>query len=328
MDYGTFVARGQHDWQDAADLLERLRRSGPASLDHQELERLASLHRRVVTDLAFSRTHFPSTAATRSLSALAFKGHRVLARDEKPLLRRIGWFFAHDYPVLFRECLPTIGVAAGIFLAATLLGGVLTLVHDDFAALFLSPKALEQVRHGEIWTDKVMGVMPGSVAAGTIATNNISVALFGWGGGALLGLGSLYVLGLNGLMLGSLLALTWQYGLHMRLGAFISAHGPLELTLIVVSSAAGLLLARGALVVDDGSRSESFARGARSSVLLAMGTVPWFVILGIVEGFVSPEPSIPMPLKAAIGIGLLTAFLGWSLSGLRGSPVPAGTASA
>jgi len=317
VDYATFVARGEGDWRQASELLERLRRGGPTSLDHQELERLASLHRRVVTDLAFSRTHFPSTSTTRSLSALAFRGHRVLARDEKPLLRRIGQFFLHDYPVLFRECLPTIGAATAIFLAATLLGAVLTLVHDDFAALFLSPQALERVHHGEIWTEKISGIVPGSVAAGTIATNNISVALFAWGGGALLGLGSLYVLGLNGLMLGSLLALTWQYGLHVRLGTFISAHGPLELTLIVVSSAAGLLLARGALVADDGSRGEGFVRGARSSVRLAMGTVPWFVILGIVEGYVSPAPSIPVSVKVGMGIALFAAFAAWSLSAGR-----------
>lgn len=326
MEYATFVARGDPEWRRADELYARLRRDGPRALDHAELERLASLHRRVVTDLAFSRTHFPLTAATRRLSALAFTGHRVLARAEAPVLVRLWRFFAKDYPAVFRACAPTIAAAVAIFAGATLLGLVLTLVREDVAGLFLSPDTIEKVRHGELWTDRVTSVIPGSAISGAIATNNISVALFAWGGGALLGLGSLYVLGLNGIMLGSLFALTWQYGLHGKLGVFISAHGPLELTLIIVSAAAGLELARGALATDDLPRRESFAAGAGRSVRLALGTVPWFALLGIVEGYLSPARDVPFAVKALAGLALWGAFLAWALSGARARVRPGGAA--
>ncbi len=315
MDYATFVQQGEREWEAADELLGRLRRSGPKALDHGELERMASLHRRVVTDLAFARTHFPGTVTVRRLSALAFTGHRLQIRVERPFLARLAYFFSRGYPQLFRRSLPEVGVALAIFVGFVLLGGVITLERSEFAGLFLSQGTIEDLRHGDLWTRKVATVMPGPVLSSRIATNNVSVALFAWGGGALLGLGTIYLLALNGVMLGSMLALTWQYGLVADLGAFISAHGPLELTLVVVASAAGLGLARGTIAPGDLPRAVAFAAGARRSLNLVVGTVPWFALAALTEGYVSPAPWIPGGVKVAAGIALWLSFALWVFSG-------------
>lgn len=313
MDYRTFLARGGPDWDEAERLLAQFRRGGLASLDLADLERWVGRHRRVVSDYAFARTHFRGTDTERRLRGLAFAGHRVLARREEPLHRRIARFLARDYQETFRDSLPTIRVALALFFGAVVLGTVVTLVRPEFAALFLGAETLEQVQRGELWVDEVTRIVPASVQSSSILTNNISVALFAWGGGALLGLGTLYVLLLNGVMVGSMLAVTWYYGISGKLVTFISAHGPLELFLAVVASAAGLELARGAIVPDSGSRAAGFARGTRRSVRLVLGTVPWFAVLGVVEGYVSPAAGMSPSLKAAVGVTLLLAFLAWAL---------------
>ncbi|MCK6507140.1 stage II sporulation protein M [Myxococcota bacterium] len=190
---------------------------------------------------------------------------------------------------------------------------MLATLRPEFSQLWLGPDALAGVRRGELWTDSVGHLVPPSLLSTQIFTNNISVALAAWLMGATLGAGTLYLLGMNGLMFGSVLALCWRYELLGRLFAFISAHGPLELFLIVVAGGAGLQLARGQLSWQNRPRRETLPAAAADSARLVAGTLPWFVLLGLVEGFLSPVMTLETPLKAAVGLLLLGAFLAWTL---------------
>lgn len=314
MDYSTFEARGGAHWEELETLLQRtggsLRR-----LDHSELERLASLHRRAVADYAFARSHYADTALERRLRGLAFRGHTLLSSRVEPVLHRIRRFYLHDYGPLFRSRWPELRTALALFWGSALLGSLLTQLHSDFGLLVLGPEQLQMLKEGEIWTDFASNVAPPSVLSSTIFTNNVGVAFAAWAGGALLGLGTVSVLITNGLMVGTLLTLCARYGLLERLFAFIAAHGPLELFLITVAGAAGLALARAEVEFSARPRREAIAAAARDSVRLMLGTVPWFVFLGLVEGYISPVMSLSTGIKAGLGLVLLATFLGLVLAG-------------
>jgi len=98
-----------------------------------------------------------------------------------------------------------------------------------------------------------------------------------------------------------------------RLHAWIAAHGPLELFLICCAGGAGFTLARG--LVDDRGRPlyQTLAEAGRRSVRLALGTVPWFVLCGIVEGTISPQMELATSLKQIVGVVMLTIFLTYVL---------------
>ncbi len=326
MDYSSFCQRAQHDWQALEELLERVRRGGLNRLDHEELERFAAYHRRAVSDFAYARTHFPRTDAVRHLRSLAFAGHRLLGAQHEAILPRMREFFFRGYRRAFREALPALATALSIFLGATALGFVVTLISPGFAALFLGADAIENLRQGQVWTDSVGSIAPPAAISGAIFTNNMTVALVTWLGGALFGLLTVVMLLNNGLMFGSVLALTWQYHLLDRLLAFISAHGPLELFLIVVAGAAGFQLARGQIRAKQCPPGVSFRRGARRSLRLVGGTLPWFVLLGLVEGFLSPVMTISTWIKALLGVILLASFLAYALAPPTGA-APNPTAS-
>ncbi len=314
MDYRTFLERGRAEWDAAESLLARTRRAGLAGLRHAELERLASVHRRVVSDFAFARSQFPGTAAEARLRALAFAGHRTLGRREEPVLPQLRHFFlGGGYARVFRAASAELGIALAIFLGAVLLGATITVVRPEFAAYFLGQETLESLRDGEFWVDRLFRMAPPALLSSAIFSNNIGVALVAWAGGALAGLPTVYLLAQNGMMLGSIFVAAGQSGMTPRLATFIAAHGPLELSLIIVASAAGLQLARGAIEPGLPSRAAGFAEGGRRSVKLMLGTVPWFVVLGLVEAFVSPAAEIPMAAKSALGWGLLGLFLVWAL---------------
>ena len=73
-----------------------------------------------------------------------------------------------------------------------------------------------------------------------IFTNNIRVAFLAFAGGILLGLGTLYVLIKNGLMLGATFGLAVGVGNGPPFFELVLAHGVLELSCIAVAGAAGL----------------------------------------------------------------------------------------
>jgi hypothetical protein len=59
------------------------------------------------------------------------------------------------------------------------------------------------------------------------------------------------------------------------------------------------------------------AEAARDALLLLLGSLPWFLALGLVEGFISPSPAVPVQIKAALGVALLGLFVLLGLNPLR-----------
>ena len=163
----------------------------------------------------------------------------------------------------------------------------------------LVPSQLRQVmQSGRTWTDIEPSLRPGM--ATLIFTNNIQVAFLCFAGGVLFGLGTVYALVSNGLALGSVLGAAQFYGVAPLLWSFISPHGYLELTCIVIAGAAGLMLGDALLRPGLLQRREALARAARRAVELVLGAAPVLVVAGLVEGFISPS-ELPMPMKYAIG---------------------------
>ena len=89
--------------------------------------------------------------------------------------------------------------------------------------------------------------------AAEIFTNNIQVAFLAFAGGILFGLGTLYVLIQNGIMLGAVAGLAIGAGNGRPFFELVLAHGVLELSCIAVAGAAGLRLA--SAIVDPGTRT-------------------------------------------------------------------------
>jgi len=304
--YDRFCSAASPRWEALEGLLDSL--DNGEVVGFSALEEVVELHHVALTDLAEARARFPRSAATRRLRAVVIRSQRALRPPPESWVHRLrdalrGW------PALVREESGPLWVATAVFLGAGALGAVLSASSDATALFFVGEEALTAVHDGHLWTDSVGEQIPAPLLAASIAANNAGVGLIAWASGALLGLGSLYVLLTNGLMVGCFFTLAVQHDLLDRLLAFISAHGPLELTLIVLCGAAGLALTRG-LLTDDGRPLDARAADAgRRSFLIVAGTMPGFVLLGIVEGFISPDMGVPTLHKALLGFALWGVFL-------------------
>jgi uncharacterized membrane protein SpoIIM required for sporulation len=308
IEYRRFAARGE---ELCAGFERRLREARRRSKDlsYRDLEELAVHYRQLLHDHALARARFPGTAVAQRLERLVLEGTHLLQRDAGDHLPSPRRFLGQSFPDAVRRLLPTILLTAALFVVAGLFGFALTSVEPGMASIFLAPEAVDGLAAGRLWTEPIFAVTPGSVASTRIATNNLSVAISGWAGGALAGLGAFYVVLLNGLMLGAVLATTAHYSMMTPLLDFIAAHGPLELTLIVVTAGAGLEVGRALVVAGDRPRGERLRRAGRDALIVLLGCLPWILALGFVEGFVSPRPEISLGRKVLLGLLFEGAFV-------------------
>ena len=307
MDYARFVGLRTPLWDEFERGLRRVE-STKALPSHEEVESLAFRYRQVLHDHSVAGSRFAGTGAARRLRQLAFEGTRALYREEAPRggLRH---FAFRAFPRAFRAHLPYLAVAGSLFAVALALGVTLSFVEPGVGSMFLGPGAVAGLREGRLWTEALVSTVPPAVSSSGIATNNMAVALTGWAGGALAGLGALYVILLNGFMLGAIMGTTAHYGLAGRLLEFIAAHGPLEITLILVTASGGLALGRALIAADDRPRRTVMGEAARTALVLLLGCLPWFAVLALAEAVLSPAQGVPAPLKAGVGLALEAVFL-------------------
>lgn len=307
MDLGRFVRLRGEVW-DAFEAGLARARSRPRGLGYREVEELALRYRQVLHDHALAAARWPGTGVAARLRRLALEGAYRLTSGEGAGHRRRG-FFTDRFPRAFRAHLGPLAVAVALFAGAAVLGLLLATVRPGMGAAFLGPEALAGLRDGKLWTESLVTATPPAVSSSGIATNNVSVALTAWAGGALAGLGAFYVALLNGFMLGAIVGVTLHFSMAQELLGFVAAHGPLELTLIVVSAAAGLGIGRALVAADDRPRSEAVPEAARQSLILMLGCLPWLIVLAVVEVLLSPSPEMPVALKVAVGAALELSFL-------------------
>jgi uncharacterized membrane protein SpoIIM required for sporulation len=308
VDYASFVRRRAPLWDDFERKLEIVRRA-PRRLGYGGLEELAVQYRQVLHDHALASARHRGTGAARRLAALALHGTHALQWDRGTRVRGLGHFLSVAFPRAFRRQAPMTLLCCALFVVAGLFGWSLVLAQPATGAAILGPAAEEGMRRGELWTESLTSAIPAVLSSSAIATNNMTVALTGWAGGALFGLGALHVVLFNGFHLGAVFAATSHHGLAGKLLEFVLAHGPLELTLILVTAAAGLRMGHALVAAEDRPRSSVVAEAASDALIVLGGCLPWFVLLGLVEGFVSPVAGLALPLKAALGAALWLGFL-------------------
>jgi uncharacterized membrane protein SpoIIM required for sporulation len=229
------------------------------------------------------------------------------------VLRRLGHFATTGFPRLFRETWIFTFIAAIFFILPALTSGLVTYLRPGSATLLLPPEAhrlIGIVENKELWIDMPVEERP--YISAFIMRNNIQVSFLAFASGLTAGLLTLWVLFLNGLIIGTLTGLTAFHGIGFELWTFVIGHGVIELTIIFIAGGSGLMLGWAILRPGLMRRRDALAAAARRAVYLLLGAVPWLVVAGTIEGFISPNENIPIPVKWIVGIGsgiLLYSYL-------------------
>ena len=316
-----FYRSRQSDWQALSTLLDRCQQ-GVQRLSPQDVDSLGRLYHAATSDLALAQRDFPTHQVTTYLNQLVARAHAIVYRGEPMAQRRVLRFFTAGFPQAYRQTLPFSLVAMLLFVLPALIAGTVIFWLPGAAQWLLPPSVqalIPSIQDQELWTDIPVHERP--YASSFIMQNNIQVAFLAFAGGILAGLPTLWIMVLNGLIIGGLTGLTGHHGVGFELWTFVIGHGVIELTMIFISGGSGLML--GWAVIHPGlmSRRDAIAAAARRAVRLVIGCVPLLVIAGIIEGFISPAENIPGALKWVVGLGsgiLLHSYL--LLAGRERSP--------
>jgi len=301
----SWIEKRKSYWQKLESLVVRAR-GGVRSLNHDELQELSLLYRQTAADLAAIRQDPSSVHFSRYLNQLMARAHNIIYAGHRASPWAILRFFRYEYPLIVRRNMRYWGLAIAVFVAGGLAGTALTLQDPDFKLEVLGPRMVRTIEHKEMWTHSIISVKP--LASSEIMTNNMTVAFMTYAAGIGAGLGTLYLLFFNGLLMGVIGTACAMAGMSLSLWSFVAPHGALELPAIFLAGGAGLKIAHGLLFPGMLPRKESLQMAGREATALVLGTVPILVIAGTIEAFVSPT-DMPVPLKFLMS-GALLVLLG------------------
>jgi uncharacterized membrane protein SpoIIM required for sporulation len=287
-------------WQAAAERLARIERgkSAPPDMVISAVREYPEIAR----DLAIARRHAPTGMLTRHLERTYLHLHRMIFRRPERLKQDLERIFLSGAANAAYALRWHIAWVTALFLLCAAAGYWLIASFPELATLFASEDMIDGLAAGQLWTEGILNIMPSSVLSVQIFTNNIAVALTTLCLGVFYGLGTVYIIGLNGLMLGGVFALTERYGLAGRLFEFIAAHGFVELSVICLAGAVGASLGEALARPGELTRSAAFRKAtARGGELVLVGAA-FLVGAGLIEGHVSPNPAFPLSARLAIGL--------------------------
>ncbi len=297
-------------WAALEALLSRGPRTGAEWAD------LAAGYRAVCADLARARVLVQPEEVERYLEQLAGRAHNALYGGRGAERPGVLQLLAIDFPIVVRANLVYFGLSSLLFYGPLALGLITSLVDPRYAAGVLPESQLVQMEemytgeiHRQSWQDASM--------AGYYVMNNIGIAFRCFATGGLFGLGSVWYLVYNGLVIGTTFGYLLAVGRGTQLLTFAVSHAPWELTGIVVAGTAGLRL--GWSLVDTGgmSRLASVRATAPALYRLVAGAAAMLAVAAATEGFWSASP-VPLPAKVAFGGfsgAIITAWL--ALGGRR-----------
>lgn len=302
MNSREFYQSRRQEWEQLSALVERGHRD-IRSLAPREIERLASLYRAVSSDLALAKRDFAHHDVTRYLNRLVARAHAILYQGEPLAFNHLVEFALGGFPRLFRETFVFTLAAFLVFTLPAAAAGIGIAAAPRSAQWFLPAQVQELipvVEKQSLWIDIPIQERP--FASSFIMQNNIRVSFLAFGSGLTAGLLTLWVLIENGLIIGGLLGLTAHYGIGFDLATFVIGHGVIELSVIFMAGGSGLMLGWAILHPGLMRRRDALALAAQKSVRLLSGAVPWLIVAGLIEGFISPSESIPWQFKWAVGI--------------------------
>jgi uncharacterized membrane protein SpoIIM required for sporulation len=261
-------------------------------------------------DLSLARRVMPGSRTASSLEVLYTQLHTALHRPPRRFFAALLRLLREEIPDVAFALRHHIAWVTALFVLSALAGWWMIATFPELIGLFAHEGMIETVERGVLWTDGLLNVIPSAALSIGLLANNIAVTLTAFTVGILFGLGTFYIIALNGLMLGGIFAFTAQHGLAGELLRFVIAHGPVELSVICIAGAAGAGLGEALVRPGAATRREAFqaasGRIGRMMVLCAL----LLIGCGFIEGYISPDPSYPMAARVALGVCFWLVMIG------------------
>jgi uncharacterized membrane protein SpoIIM required for sporulation len=322
----AFVRQRSPAWHELDQLLYHL--GGNSSPTAPQISRLGSLYRDVCSDLMRARSQGAGPDVTAHLDALAARAHNQLYESRPYRVGAVGQLLLKEFPRALRKNWYFFLASLLLFGLPMAVGALGALGSRDFAMAVLPTDILDQMAEGySKGFAEGRNAAADAAMAGFYVHNNVGIAFRCFATGVLFGLGSIFFLVYNGLVIGTVLGHVIATGSGLNILAFISGHSAFELTAIVISGGAGLQMGYALIHTRGKSRIGSLRTQGRELMALISGAAVMLLIAAAIEGFWSPS-SVPHEVKWAVGaLNMLLVSLFLLLAGRSKVQVPVRSAT-
>lgn len=277
----AFIKQNKAKWLETEQVIQGKLKKNP--------DDLSSLYINLVNDLSFAQTYYPKSKTTIYLNHLSAQIFQKIYKTKRIEENRFSYFFKTEVPLLMYQYRRYLGYAFCFFIVFTLIGWVSALYDKDFVKIILGEDyvnmTIENIKKGNVVGVYQNGSNWGSAIG--IIFNNVVVGARMFILGVFGGVGSLFVLLQNSIMLGSFQHFFYEYGALKDSARGIWLHGVFEIFSMVVETCAGLILGASILFPKTFSRLDSFKLGFKDAFKIFLSTVPFTIVAGIIEGYVT-----------------------------------------
>src|ERR1044072_4826946 len=252
---GQFIKQNKSRWQEYEHPTE----------DPDELARRFTY---LVDDLSYAKTFYPVGNTVRYINSLASNIYLSIYRARREKSSRVITFWTQELPLIMYRYRKVLLVAFLFFIAFVLIGIFSSMYDQSFVRAILGDSYVDMTERS-IAAGDPFGVYKHSnetIMFVWIALNNISVAFVCFILGILCGVGTLYELFRNGLMVGVFEHMFFKHGMGMQSILVVLIHGTLELSAIVIAGMAGLVLGNSILFPKTFTSAQSIRRGVKGGV--------------------------------------------------------------
>ncbi len=272
---------------------------------------LSDLYVEITDDLSYAQTFYPNSNTTKYLNQIASKAHQKIYKNQRTSGNKIIRFYTREFPLMFYQYRYQLLLSFLVFLFFSIIGAYSAATDQDFVRLILGDSyvnmTLDNIENNDPMavykkaneTDMFIG----------ITINNIRVGFLSYIFGFLLGIGALFIGMRNAIMLGSFQYFFADKGLLWESVRTVWIHGTIEISVIIVCISAGLVAGNGIMFPKTYTRLEAFAKSAKEGLKIVISTVPFFIVAGFLEGFVTRHTEMPDALAILIIGGSLALIL-------------------
>lgn len=303
MNAAEFLEIRKKSWaklEEKIETLQRFKRWEPS-----EVVEFASMYRAACADLALAQEYRLPQETVQYLHQLVARSHNLFYKSQRFQWRSWGRTLFVDVPGrLLRD--QFLWLSLFLFWGTFLSSMFLAFARDDFASQIVGNSTLESVE--DMYAEPISGrgEAQDTLMAGFYIQHNTGIGLRCFAMGLLLGIGSMYELAYNAIVLGTLFGYMLGTPYAKNFFEFVTAHGPFELTAVAVSAAAGFRLGFSVLHTGGLSRKQSLLIQSRKSLEIVLFAAILFILAAFIEGFVSPS-GVPYAIKA--GVAILSTIL-------------------
>ena len=298
-----FESQNEKFWQEFDSFLK-----DPSDATKEQLLKFPQDYRRLCQNLALAKSRQYSMNLISYLNDLVQVGYQNLYGSQLNTRKSMLDFFAFGFPAALRSNGAVLWVAAAVFVLPYLALMVGCWLNDELIYSLMDPS---QVRLMESMYEPSLDSFGRErqsdsdvLMFGYYIYNNIGIAFRCFATGIFAGVGSLFTLGFNGLVIGGVSGHLTNLGYGVTFYPFVVGHGSFELTAIVFSGAAGLKLGYAIIAPGKLSRKQALFQAASDAIKIMYGVFVMLLIAAFIEAFWSSSSNVPNSIKYLVGAAL------------------------